>query len=193
MHRKDFIVITFDGRGGYNPVNAGGQDNRGLELDLRFDLKKTLPGLSGYMALGATETEYTDYLYDTQDYSTGAAQNVQYNFTGKEAVGVPFHTASVGADYTYAPFGVTVGGWYNWQDEYYFTPDNAYRADAVGVVNARLAWRPLAGRNLEVSLVGKNLMDKSYYGIIRNLSPNGWNEAYPAAPFSFTAIVRAGF
>ena len=183
MKRKDLLVIV-GSPPNLKPENAGEQEIYGVELETRWDLRDLLDGLNGFLNYSYTETEWTDYEYDTW--------GGHWDFTGKEAKGIPDHLLSLGLNYLHKPSGLGAGIWWDYVGKWYMDPANKYEADSYDILNARVSYSPEKWKWLEANIQALNITDKEYFSSMAG-NEYGARAAVPGRPFTIFGNVTFSF
>ena len=156
MDTRDQQVARFAESGlGRMTVNAGRSRSIGAEASLRASITSSLSLNAAY---GYTHAKFTDY---TTNDRKGNPVDYKDNYVPL----VPQNTVCVGAQYVFrfkpsaAVRNVTLDLRYNGAGKIYYTEDNSVSQDFYGTLNARAS---MLVKGIEISIWGKNLLDKSY-------------------------------
>jgi iron complex outermembrane receptor protein len=114
----------------------------------------------------------------------GGAISCSGSATGNDTPLAPKFAGNLGATYTLLmgeSGEMDLSAMYNYNDGYFFEPDNRLEQPAFSTVNASIAYRP--NRNWAVELWGRNLDNETYY--VSKLSTSISDLAAPAAPRTY--------
>jgi iron complex outermembrane receptor protein len=113
------------------------------------------------------------------------------NATGKDTVYTPHWVSNLSAQYN-LPTAIgkfTLGATWNYNDGFFYDPQNRLANPSYNQVNANLTWEPEDGK--WVRLWVNNLLDERYYSTVQ---PSNFGDLYfPAPPRTFGVTVGAEF
>lgn len=123
---------------------------------------------------------------------TGGAISCTGSAKGNDTPLAPKFAGNLGATYNLSmgdTGNVDFSVMYNYNDGYYFEPDNRLEQPAFSTVNASVAYRPT--QNWAVELWGRNLENKAYY--VSKLSTSLADLSAPAAPRTYGVNVKYNY
>ncbi|MDP4965624.1 MAG: TonB-dependent receptor [Salibacteraceae bacterium] len=163
-------------------TNAGGQNNQGLELLLRYTAFESSTALLKSLRPWANFT-YNNFTYDDFYYESvprGETQAVRALYTGNAVAGVPPIVANIGVDVD-TKFGLYGNVNFNYRDAMPITSDGAFMADAYSLLNAKIGYEKTILKNLDLNVYAgaNNLTSTQYYYMV---FVNQLEDAYLPAP-----------
>ena len=186
QYELDDIQLRVAVPGGSVLVNAAKARTRGVDLDVAWRLTSRLTIQGAFSYLGGKYTDFPNPPYFRPIVNTAGAPTgglVQFagpNAAGNRTILSPKVVSSFIVDYrlptSIGEFGIV--GSYEYNDGYFFDPQNLFRSDSRHLVNGTLRWKPRDSR-FDVSAYLKNLLGERY--IISNntssLGPLYWASA----------------
>ena len=168
-------------------TNAGTQNNRGLELAVKYnvinDKDSAVSSLQPFAAYTLSRFRYDDFKSDNNNN----ANTIDYS--GKNVVGVPENVLNLGFDLALR-WGIYLYGTYQYVDSEFLTYDNAHSAKSYSLLNAKVGYRTDIGRHfrLDAFAGGNNLLGGLYYTMVfLNASYSGPPpNVYLPGPYSAT-------
>lgn len=140
-------------------VNAGNQNNDGIELSLSYaavnNPDKNISYVRPFATFSYSHFTYSSFKSGSQDYS------------GNRVIGVPPVTLNAGIDMK-TRWGIYMKGTYRYVDEMDITFDNNHKAPSYGLLNGKIGFEKELGEhfNLDLYTGGKNLTDELYYNMV---------------------------
>lgn len=173
---QDDRLVFLPNPAGFGPPRAGTADefeSTGLELETNF---KLADGWYAGVNYAYIDAEWNDYVVG------------DVNFAGNRPIGVPENTMSLSLRGQLSE-NVRLFSAYYINDDYYFTRDNRVSGGDHNLLDlgASLA---LPALGMEISLVGKNILDEEYYYIFGSNDPS---TATPGLPARFLLNVSFDF
>jgi iron complex outermembrane recepter protein len=174
----------------YNAAKSrvyGAEGELEVYVSPRFSVQANVAYLSG---------EYTSFpnaVYYRVNSAPGFGLTVLtgQDASGNDTVFTPHWVTNLSAQYR-LPTSIgsfTLGGTWNYNDGYFFDPQNRTTQPAYHQVNANLTWEPEDGK--WVRLWMNNLLDERYYTTIQ---PSNFGDLYfPAAPRTYGVTLGAEF
>ncbi|WP_417603259.1 TonB-dependent receptor [Owenweeksia hongkongensis] len=158
-------------------ANAGGQDNKGLEVLLKYTAFQSNTAIFSLVRPWANFT-YSDFTYDDFSYAS-STETVIYD--GNAVAGVSPVTFNLGVDFN-TRYGIYGNVNYNYKDAMPITSDGANMTEAFSLLNAKLGYRKTLGKHfdLEVFAGANNITGTQYYYMI---FVNQLADAYLPAPY----------
>jgi iron complex outermembrane receptor protein len=178
-------------------VNAGSQDDRGIELAASYGLLRNVSIVENLRVFGAFT--YSAFTYD--GFKSNANNNAgTIDFSGNDVVGVPKHAWNAGFDLL-TSFGVYANASFQNVGAMPLTFDGAHRAKGYNLLDAKLGYhRPLpAGFALDGSIGARNLTGATYYTMAflnqsyAGAAPNVYLNGSYTASFYGNLYVSKGF
>ncbi|MBY0434726.1 MAG: TonB-dependent receptor, partial [Cyclobacteriaceae bacterium] len=123
-------------------VNAGGQNNNGFELLLKYTAIQSETGFIKMVRPFANMT-YSDFRYDGLTFNNNATVPVS-DFSGNAVAGVPKYVVNVGSDFV-SSSGLYANAMYMFRDVMPFTPDGLNVATSTNLLNAKIGFRKTFG------------------------------------------------
>ncbi|HYC02873.1 MAG TPA: TonB-dependent receptor [Azospirillaceae bacterium] len=179
LKRRDLLQLLPVG-GTARTLNAGRQRSRGLELEATLRLAADLEAGATY---GFTDAVWTENRFLEPD------TNRPFDFTGKRVAGVPRHAGTLSLTKAWEPLGLRLSGWVELSGDYPYDEANSVVSGGHALWNASLSWRPTD--SLELSLVGRNLLDRAVNTVVDN--NDGPFAAFPQPPREVLATVSVRF
>jgi iron complex outermembrane receptor protein len=174
----------------YNAAKSrvyGAEGQLEVYVSPRFSVQANVAWLSG---------EYTSFpkaVFYSVNPAPGFGLTVltNQNATGNDTVFTPHWVTNLSAQYK-LPTSIgrfTLGGTWNYNDGFYYDPQNRLRNPSYNQVNANLTWEPEDGK--WVRLWVNNLLDERYYSTIQ---PSNFGDLYfPAPPRTYGVTLGAEF
>jgi iron complex outermembrane receptor protein len=166
-------------------VNAGKQNDVGLELSARYALLRSSDGpvrlLQAFGGYALSSFHYDGFKSDNNNN----AKTVDYS--GNKVVGVPPHVVTAGLDLVTGP-GIYLNGTFLHVSAMPIVYDNSVSAPAYGLLDAKIGYRTDLIRHLrlDVSAGSRNLTSSTYYTeVFLNALGNGQG-IYLNGPYSAT-------
>ncbi|HET7274262.1 MAG TPA: TonB-dependent receptor [Longimicrobiaceae bacterium] len=143
-------------------VNAGDQDDRGIELAASYALIDDPSRLVSMVRPFASYT-YSDFVYDDFRSDNNDDANT-VDFSGNQVVGVAPHVFSAGVDAGLRS-GVYMNATYHHTDEMPLSYDNEHWAPAYSLLNAKIGFARAIGESLHLNAFvgGHNLQGSLYF------------------------------
>ncbi len=163
-------------------ANGGSQDNKGLEVLLKYTVfqseKGFLRAVKPFANLAYSEFKYVDFKMQTLDATK--KNIVETDYSGNPVAGVPPVTANFGLDLQ-MKYGIYFNVNYNYRDAMPFTSDNLNKTKAYSLLNSKIGMHYLIAKHFDVDVFfGANNMTNTqyYYMVFLNQLP----DAYLPAP-----------
>lgn len=163
-------------------ANGGEQDNKGLELLVKYVAYKSEVGVLSSVAPFANFT-YSDFKYKDfkfQQLSSDKKTVVGVDYSGKRVAGVPPIVANAGIDAT-TKMGFYGNVTYSYRDAMYFTSDEKNQTKAYSLLNAKIGFQHTFANHFGVDVYygANNITGTQYpYMVFLNQLP----DAYLPAP-----------
>lgn len=153
-------------------ANGGGEDNKGLEVLLKYTAFQSSTAFFSSVRPFANFT-YNDFKYDDFSY-------LSEDYSGNDVAGVPPITANVGIDANTRP-GVYANVNYSYRDAMPITSDGKNMTDSFGLLNAKIGFRHTLGKHFDLDLFAgaRNITGTQYYTMI---FVNQLDDAYLPGP-----------
>lgn len=163
-------------------ANGGSQDNKGLEMLVKYHLVKSSTGIFKSVA-PFTNFTYSDFKHKDfrfQQLSTDKKSTVVTDYSGKVVAGVPPTTVNAGID-AMTKWGIYGNVTYSYRDGMYFTSDNLNKTASYSLLNAKLGFQHTFVNRLTLdAFVGANNITGIQYPAMVFL--NQLPDAYLPAP-----------
>jgi iron complex outermembrane receptor protein len=145
-------------------TNAGSQENRGLELALRYNLIKDK---SGPVSLVQPFASYAFSSFRYDNFKSYPPSGGIIDYTGKKVAGVPANVLNLGLDFALRS-GFYVYSTYQYVDSMPLTFDNSQWAKSFSLLSAKLGYRTDLGGHfrLDAFAGGNNLLGNLYYTMV---------------------------
>jgi iron complex outermembrane receptor protein len=163
-------------------ANGGSQDNKGLEVLLKYTVyeseKGFLRSLKPFANFAYSEFKYVDYKFQTLDATKKNVVEVDYS--GNPVAGVPPVTANVGLDLS-LKYGLYFNVNYNYRDAMPFTSDNLNKTKSYGLLNSKIGVHYLLAKHFDIDVFygANNITSQQYYYMV---FLNQLPDAYLPAP-----------
>ncbi|PSL46344.1 iron complex outermembrane receptor protein [Chitinophaga niastensis] len=145
--------------------NAGGQQNRGAEVDLAYTIRYDKPIVFSLIRPFISYT-YSNFTYD--HFKSDNNNNPKtIDYSGNKASGVAPHLFNGGIDFI-TKWGVYLNTTLQYVDKMPITYDNNHYADAYTLLQAKLGYKHSLGKhfNLDVFAGGNNITGSRYYTMV---------------------------
>lgn len=163
-------------------ANGGSQDNKGLEVLLKYTAYEAKEGffraVKPFANLTYSQFKYVDFKY--QSLSTDKKSVVEVDYSNNWVAGVPPIVANVGFDLQ-TKYGIYLNVNYNYRDAMYFTSDNLNQTKSYSLLNSKIGIRQTILKRIDAeAFFGANNMTSTqyYYMVFLNQLP----DAYLPAP-----------
>lgn len=163
-------------------ANGGSQDNKGLEVLLKYTAFEAKEGflraVKPFANFTYSQFKYVDYKY--QSLSADKKSVVEVNYSNNWVAGVPLIVANVGFDLQ-TKYGIYLNLNYNYRDAMYFTSDNLNQTKSYSLLNSKIGIRQTILKHVDAeAFFGANNMTSTqyYYMVFLNQLP----DAYLPAP-----------
>ncbi len=145
-------------------VNAGRQQNRGLELGGRYAV---ISDKDSFVSLVQPFIGYTFSHFRYTDFKSTDASGNTFDYGGKKVVGVPEHAVNAGVDVGLR-WGLYAYATYQYFDSIALTYDNTQQAKSYSLLSAKLGYRTALSSHfrLDVFAGGNNLLSNLYYTMV---------------------------
>ncbi len=146
-------------------TNAGTQDNRGVELALRYNLIQDKTGpvsvIQPFVSYAFSAFRYDIFKSDNNNN----ANTIDYS--GKKVVGVPANVLNLGLDFALRA-GLYINSTFQYVDSMPLTFDNLHWAQSYSLLSAKLGYRTDLGGHfrLDAFAGGNNLLGSRYYTFV---------------------------
>jgi iron complex outermembrane receptor protein len=168
-------------------VNMGSQDNKGLEILLKYTAYQSDKGFFKSIRPFANFT-YSQFKYvDVQFQTIGKDKlkrdsAITTDYSGKAVAGVPPITFNVGVDLA-TQIGFYANAYYNYRDAMPFTSDGLNKTSAYYLINAKIGFQRTFFKhvNLDTYIGANNLTGSQYYNMV---FLNQLPDAYMPAPYT---------
>ena len=163
-------------------ANGGTQDNKGLELLVKYMAYQNATGIFTAVAPFVNFT-YSDFHYRNfmfQQLSTDKKSTVVTDYSGHRVAGVPPMVANAGVDVLTRP-GIYANVTYSYRDAMFFTSDEMNKTKAYSLLNAKAGYQHTFAKHygVDVFFGANNLTGTQYpYMVFLNQLP----DAYLPAP-----------
>jgi iron complex outermembrane receptor protein len=163
-------------------TNAGGQNNNGLEVLLKYTAFQSNTAFLSLVRPWANFT-YSDFTYDNFYYSSvprGETQAVTEVYNGNAVAGVSPVTFNLGVDLS-TRIGLYGNVNFNYKDAMPITSNGAPITEAYSLLNAKVGYRRTLGKHLDLELYAgaNNITGTQYYYMV---FINQLADAYLPAP-----------
>ena len=163
-------------------ANGGSQDNKGLEVLLKYTLLETEKGflrsVKPFVNFTYSQFKYVDYKYQT--LNTAKTAIVEVDYSKNWVAGVPPIVANAGVDLQ-TKYGIYFNVNYNYRDGMYYTSDNKYKTTSYSLLNSKIGIRQTIFKHIDAeAFFGANNITNTqyYYMVFLNQLP----DAYLPAP-----------
>jgi len=163
-------------------ANGGSQDNKGLEVLLKYTLLETEKGflrsVKPFVNFTYSQFKYVDYKYQSLNASKTAIVEVDYSKNW--VAGVPPIVANAGVDLQ-TKYGIYLNVNYNYRDGMYYTSDNKYKTTSYSLLNSKIGIHKTLLKHFDVDAFfgANNMMSTQYYYMV---FLNQLPDAYLPAP-----------
>jgi iron complex outermembrane receptor protein len=146
-------------------VNAGGQDNKGLEAVVKYSLIQSPVGFVQLLRPFINGT-LSDFSYKGLTFNNNVTQPVA-DFSGNAVAGVPRYVANGGIDFI-SNTGLYANMVFMYRDEMYITPDLLNIAKGYHQLNGRIGFRKtfLNHFDADIYLGANNMTSQQYYQMV---------------------------
>ncbi len=164
-------------------VNRGSQDDKGLEVLLKYSAFRSNDGfirsINPFVNFCFSDFKYKDYTFQT--LSADKMSVVTVDYSGNDVAGVPPITANAGLD-IFTKVGLYGNVTYSHRGVIPYTSDNVNKTESFSLVNAKLGFQHSIGDHfdLDVYAGANNITSTQYYFMV---FLNQLPDAYLAAPF----------
>jgi len=147
-------------------ANGGQQQNKGLELAIRYEIMKKSDGIftsvMPFVNGAYSNFQYKDFKF--QQLNSSKDQIVEVDYSGKKVAGVPPLTLNAGIDVA-TKYGVYANLIYSYRDSVFYTSDNVDRAPSFGLLNGKIGYRKVFAKHFSVDayLGLNNITNQQYY------------------------------
>ena len=163
-------------------VNGGKQDNKGLELLIKYKAYSSTDGfitaVRPFINFTYSDFKYVDFKFQSLN---AAKEAITLDFSGNPVAGVAPKVFNAGVDFT-TKVGLYGNANYNYRDAMPFTSDGVNKTTAFSLVNAKLGIRHTIAEHFDIdAFVGANNITGTqyYYMVFSNQLP----DAYMPAPY----------
>jgi len=163
-------------------TNGGSQDNKGVEVLLKYTVYQSEKGffraIKPFANCAYSEFRYVNFKYQSLDATKKNVVEVDYS--GNPVAGVPPLTANLGLDLQMA-YGIYFNVNYNYRDAMPFTSDNLNKTKAYDLLNSKIGIHYLLFKHFDIdAFFGANNITSTqyYYMVFLNQLP----DAYLPAP-----------
>ncbi len=163
-------------------ANGGSQDNKGLEVLLKYTVYEAKEGflraVKPFANLTYSQFKYVDYKFQSLNTTKTAAVEVDYS--GNWVAGVSPIVANLGLDLQ-TKYGIYLNVNYNYRDAMYYTSDNLNKTKSYSLLNSKIGIRQTLFKHIDAeAFFGANNMTSTqyYYMVFLNQLP----DAYLPAP-----------
>jgi iron complex outermembrane receptor protein len=145
-------------------INAGSQENRGVELALRYNLIKDK---SGPVSLVQPFVSYAFSSFHYDNFKNYSNTGEVFDYAGKKVAGVPANVLNLGLDFALRS-GFYIYSTYQYVDSMPLTFDNSHWAKSYSLLSAKLGYRTDLGGHfrLDAFAGGNNLLGSLYYTMV---------------------------
>jgi iron complex outermembrane recepter protein len=146
-------------------VNAGNQNNMGVEALVKYNLLQSSAGLVKLLRPFANFT-YSDFTYDGLTFNNNITNPVS-DFSGNRVAGVPIYVANGGFDFV-SNTGLYANMVFMYRDEMYITPDLLNIAKGFHQLNGRVGFRKTFLKHFDgdVFFGANNMTSQQYYQMV---------------------------
>lgn len=163
-------------------VNGGKQDNKGIELLIKYNAYSSVDGFFTAVRPFVNFT-YSDFKYVNYKYQSlnAAKQVVEVDYSGNSVAGVAPKTVNAGIDFM-TKVGLYGNLNYNYRDAMPFTSDGVNKTKSFSLINAKLGIRRTIADHLDIdAFIGaNNITGTQYYFMVFS---NQLPDAYLPAPY----------
>jgi iron complex outermembrane recepter protein len=163
-------------------VNGGTQDNKGVEVLVKYTAYKSTEGFFSsvrpFVNFTYSDFKYVDYKFQSLN---AAKQTVEVDFSGNPVAGVAPKTINAGVDFmTKVGFYGNVN--YNYRDAMPFTSDGVNKTAAFSLINAKVGIHRMLGEHIDLDAFfgANNITGTQYYFMVFS---NQLPDAYMPAPY----------
>jgi iron complex outermembrane receptor protein len=164
-------------------VNGGKQDDKGVEIAVRYSAFESTKGffssIKPFANLTYSDFKYKDFQYQRFKVAPNTTKDSTVNYSGKEVGGVAKIVANIGLDFATSPglYGNVV---YSYRDKSPITSDNLLYSDSYNLLNAKVGFRRGFGHfDVDVFVAANNMTSIKYYYMV---FVNQLTDAYVPAP-----------
>jgi iron complex outermembrane receptor protein len=158
-------------------VNGGGQDNKGLELVMKYTAFQSSNNFFSIVR-PFFNLAYSDFKYD--DFGIQKSATVTEDYSGKAVAGVAKFTANVGVD-VFTKVGLYGNMYYSYKDGLPISSDGLNKASSFNLLNAKIGLKRSIGTHFDFDVffgVNNITGTQYYYMVFVNQLP----DAYLPAP-----------
>lgn len=180
-------VKTLNSLGAAVLVNAAQADIKGIDIDFAAALTGGLTLQGGLSYLDSTYNNFANVPFYRVNPAGGLTQFAG-DASDNRTVFSPRWVATLAAVYTTTtPIGpMTASVTENYNDGFFFDPQNRLSSGSFNLVNANLTWS--LNDSVDFQLWARNLLDKHYYAFIGSSTLG--DEFYPSAPRTYGVTLR---
>jgi iron complex outermembrane recepter protein len=162
-------------------VNGGKQDNKGLELLIKYKAYSSTDGfitaVCPFVNFTYSDFKYVDYKFQQLN---AAKQTVEVNYSGNPVAGVAPKTFNAGIDFM-TKVGLYGNVNYNYRDAMPFTSDGLNKTSSFSLINAKLGMHKTVNHiDLDAFVGANNITGTQYYYMVFS---NQLPDAYMPAPY----------
>ncbi len=163
-------------------VNGGKQDNKGLEMLIKYTAFKSTEGFFTNVSPFINFT-YSDFKYGNYKYQTLSATKtvVEVDYSGNRVAGVSPKTFNAGID-VFTRVGLYGNVNYNYKDAMPFTSDGVNKTKSYSLINAKVGIRRSLAKHIDIDayIAANNITGTQYYFMVFS---NQLPDAYLPAPY----------
>lgn len=163
-------------------ANGGSQDNKGLEVLVKYTILESEKGffrsIKPFVNLTYSQFKYVNYKYQSLDATK--KNIVEVDYSGNPVAGVPPITANVGVDLQ-TKFGFYMNVNYSYRDAMPYTSDNLNKTKSYSLLNSKIGIHKTLLKHFDVDAFfgANNMMSTQYYYMV---FLNQLPDAYLPAP-----------
>lgn len=163
-------------------ANGGSQDNKGLEVLVKYTVLESEKGffrsIKPFVNLTYSQFKYVNYKYQSLDATK--KNIVEVDYSGNPVAGVPPITANVGVDLQ-TKFGFYMNVNYSYRDAMPYTSDNLNKTKSYSLLNSKIGIHKTLLKHFDVDAFfgANNMMSTQYYYMV---FLNQLPDAYLPAP-----------
>jgi iron complex outermembrane recepter protein len=165
-------------------VNGGKQDNKGAELELKYQAYNSptafFSAVNPWLNFTYSDFVYKDFRFQRFKLPPNNTKDSTLDYSGKPVGGVAPVVYNIGLD-VYTMPGLYLNAYYSYRDESPITSDNLLRSKSYNILNGKIGFKKGVGKHFDLDIYAgaTNLTGNQYYYMV---FVNQLTDAYLPAP-----------